>query len=75
MLFFISQDIIRAIGGLENYNDGYCNYFDIPAGITVYINFSPADNSFSYINVNWSIQPMRINNPTFKKSRFSNSSK
>ncbi|GAA4810606.1 glycosyl hydrolase [Litoribaculum gwangyangense] len=46
-LFFIGQDL-KAIGGLENYNDGYCNYFEIPAGITLYTNFSPGDESFGY---------------------------
>lgn len=47
-LFFIGQDL-RAIGGLDTYNDGYCDYFDIPAGLTVYTGFSPGTASFGYI--------------------------
>ena len=43
-LFFIGQDL-GAIGGLENYSDGYCDHFDIPAGFTVYTNFSPGAES------------------------------
>ena len=48
-IFFIGQDL-GAIGGLDSYNDGYCDYFDVPAGVTVYTNFSPGDESFGYYN-------------------------
>lgn len=48
-LFFIGQDL-GAVGGLPNYEDGYCNYFDLPAGITTYTNLSPGTESFGYIN-------------------------
>ena len=48
-LFFIGQDM-HAIGGLAEYNEGYCDHFDIPAGITLYTNFSPGTNSYGYIN-------------------------
>jgi hypothetical protein len=44
-LFFIGQDA-KAIGGLDNYSDGYCNYFDTPIGVTVYTNFAPGTSSF-----------------------------
>jgi hypothetical protein len=47
-LFFVGQDL-KATGGLDNYNDGYCDYFDVPTGITVYTNFSPGDDSFGYV--------------------------
>lgn len=47
-LFFIGQDL-RATGGLDNYSNGYCDYFDVPAGVTVYTGFSPGDESFGYI--------------------------
>lgn len=48
-LFFVGQDM-HAIGGLPNYNDGYCDHFDMPAGITLYTNFSPGTNSYGHIN-------------------------
>ncbi len=47
-LFFIGQDM-PAIGGVEGYNDGYCDYLDIPAGITGYTNFSPGAESFGHV--------------------------
>lgn len=46
-MVFIGQDL-EAVGGLENFNQGYCDYFTIPAGITVYHNLSPGDNSFGH---------------------------
>ena len=46
-LFFIGQDV-NAIGGLENYNEGYVNHFDVPAGVTAYTNFRPGDKSFGH---------------------------
>jgi hypothetical protein len=46
-LFFIGQDV-KATGGLDAYNDGYCDYFDMPTGVTVYTNFSPGSQSFGY---------------------------
>ncbi len=33
---FIGQDL-GAVGGMEQYNDGYCDHFAVPAGITVYL--------------------------------------
>ncbi|MCD8166576.1 MAG: glycoside hydrolase family 26 protein [Bacteroides sp.] len=33
---FISQDL-EAVGGLPDYNQGYCDHFATPAGITVYL--------------------------------------
>ena len=49
ILFFIGQDL-EAVGGLKKYSDGYCDYFDMPAGITFYSNLSPGDESFGYYN-------------------------
>ena len=46
-LFFIGQDM-GAIGGLNKYDQGYCNYFDMPAGFTTYTSFSPGDESYGY---------------------------
>jgi len=48
-LVFIGQDL-EAVGGLPNYSNGYCDYFDMPAGVTFYNNFSPGDESFGYYN-------------------------
>jgi len=47
-LFFIGQDM-RAIGGLDNYSEGYCDYFDVPAGITLYTGFAKGTASYGYI--------------------------
>lgn len=33
---FIGQDL-GAVGGVEGYSSGYCNSFDMPAGVTVYL--------------------------------------
>ena len=48
-LVFIGQDL-AATGGLEEYSDGYSDYFKTPAGITVYTNLSPGNQSFGYTN-------------------------
>lgn len=48
-LVFIGQDL-AATGGLDKYAKGYANYFDIPAGITVYTNISPGNESFGHYN-------------------------
>ncbi|MEO1652519.1 MAG: 1,4-beta-xylanase [Bacteroidota bacterium] len=48
-LFFIGQDL-GATGGLDKYSEGYCDFFDTPAGVTVYTNLSPGDESFGYYN-------------------------
>ena len=48
-LVFIGQDL-EAVGGLNKYNDGYCDYFEMPAGITFYSNLSPGDVSYNHTN-------------------------
>ncbi len=48
-LLFVGQNM-DAIGGLEDYSDGYCDHFEMPAGITLYTNFSPGVNSYGHIN-------------------------
>jgi hypothetical protein len=48
-LFFIGQDL-QSTGGLENYNEGYCDHFSVPSGFTVYTNFSPGGESYEFIN-------------------------
>ncbi len=47
-LFFIGQDM-RAIGGLDNYSDGYCDHFEVPVGITLYTGFAKGTASYGYI--------------------------
>ena len=47
VLFFIGQDL-EAVGGLEKYNNGYLDAFNLPVGITAYTNLSPGDYSFGY---------------------------
>ena len=48
-LVFIGQDL-EAVGGLDEYNNGYVDYFKTPAGITVYTNLSPGDESYGHYN-------------------------
>lgn len=48
-LLFIGQDM-SATGALNSHNNGYCDYFDIPAGITFYTNLSPGEVSFGFYN-------------------------
>ena len=47
VLFFIGQDL-EAVGGLENYNQGYLKTFNVPVGVTAYTNLSPGDYSFGF---------------------------
>ncbi len=47
-LLFIGQEM-EAIGGLDDYNDGYLDHFERPAGFTMYTNIAPGDSSFGYI--------------------------
>ena len=78
VLLFVGQEL-AAIGGLENYNDGYLDHFDRPAGFTMYTNFSPGDSSFGHVNKgldgvnttdNWGDGPsnmaMQLSDPDFK---------
>lgn len=48
-LVFIGQDL-GAIGGLDDYSKGYSDFFATPAGVTVYTNLSPGNESFGYYN-------------------------
>lgn len=78
--FFIGQDM-RAIGGLENYSDGYCDHFEIPVGITLYTGFAKGTASYGYIQkgndgiktiANWGAEDSciqcYIDDPDFKNS-------
>lgn len=82
-LFFIGQDM-RAIGGLENYSDGYCDHFEVPAGITLYTGFAIGTESYGYMQkgndgiksiANWGAEDScvqcYIDDPDFKHSLIS----
>jgi len=49
-LVFIGQDL-EATGGLNDYSEGYTDFFDTPAGVTVYTNLSPGGESYGYYAV------------------------
>lgn len=48
VLLFVGQEL-EAVGGLEEYNDGYLDHFDKPAGWTTYTNINPGEESFGRI--------------------------
>ena len=48
-LLFIGQEL-TAIGGLDEYSDGYFDHFKTPAGFTMYTGFSPGDTSFGHVH-------------------------
>lgn len=77
-ILFIGQDM-GAIGGLDDYNDGYFDHFDIPGGFTMYTNFRPGDESFGHTHKgldgvrttdNWGSgdcnMQMQLDDPDFK---------
>ncbi|WP_194765711.1 glycoside hydrolase family 26 protein [Tamlana sp. I1] len=45
VLLFAGQEL-EAVGGLSDYNDGYLDYFERPAGWTTYTNINPGETSF-----------------------------
>ena len=47
-LVFAGQEL-TAIGGLEEYNDGYFDHFETPAGFTMYSDLCPGDTMFGYV--------------------------
>lgn len=48
VLLFVGQEL-EAVGGLEQYNDGYLDHFNKPAGWTTYSNINPGENSFGRV--------------------------
>ena len=77
---FIGQDL-KATGGLDNYDSGYTDYFETPAGITVYTNLSPGNESYGHYNkgldglknkANWgagdSWAELYLQDPTYQNS-------
>ncbi len=49
VILFVGQEL-NAIGGLDNYDDGYMDHYPTPAGFTMYTNLSPGDTSFNHVN-------------------------
>ena len=49
VILFIGQEL-DAIGGLENYNDGYLDHFPAPGGFTMYSDITPGNEMFGFIN-------------------------
>jgi len=47
-LLFVGQEL-EAIGGLKDYNDGYLDHYNRPAGFTMYTNLNPGLESFGRI--------------------------
>lgn len=48
VILFAGQEL-EAVGGLEEYNDGYLDHFDKPGGWTTYTNINPGEESFGRI--------------------------
>ncbi|MEM7105773.1 MAG: glycosyl hydrolase [Bacteroidota bacterium] len=47
VILFVGQEL-DAVGGLEEYNDGYYDHFDTPGGFTMYTKIRPGDESFGF---------------------------
>nr|WP_298989848.1 glycosyl hydrolase [uncultured Polaribacter sp.] len=48
VLVFVGQDL-EALGGVKQYKNGYLDHFETPAGMTLYSNLSPGDQSFTLL--------------------------
>ena len=46
-ILFVGQEL-EAIGGLEEYNDGYLDHFPTPGGFTMYTMMRPGDSQFGF---------------------------
>ncbi len=49
VILFVGQEL-EAIGGLDDYNDGYLDHFDVPGGFTMYTNLTPGNEMFGQTN-------------------------
>ncbi len=49
VILFIGQEL-DAIGGLDEYNDGYLDHFPAPGGFTMYTDLTPGNEMFGQIN-------------------------
>ena len=50
-ILMVGQELV-AIGGLDDYDDGYLDHFDTPGGFVMYTNFSPGDSTFGSLKGN-----------------------
>lgn len=46
-ILFVGQEL-AAIGGLEEFNDGYLDHFERPGGFTMYTKIRPGDEEFGF---------------------------
>jgi len=46
-ILFVGQEM-EAIGGLEDYNDGYIDHFPTPGGFTMYTKIRPGDEQYGF---------------------------
>ena len=46
-ILFVGQEL-AAIGGLEDFNDGYLDHFERPGGFTMYTKIRPGDEEFGF---------------------------
>ncbi|NNE35053.1 MAG: endo-1,3-beta-xylanase [Rhodothermales bacterium] len=49
VILFVGQEL-DAIGGLEEYNDGYLDHFEAPGGFTMYTALTPGNEMFGQTN-------------------------
>ena len=49
VILFVGQEL-DAIGGLDDYNEGYLDHFQAPGGWTSYTNLAPGDTAFGHVN-------------------------
>lgn len=61
-LIFAGQSI-HSVGGLDDYNNGYCDYFETPAGVTVYMGLGAKGGSMEGLKVysNWKSGESEVN--------------
>lgn len=80
VILFVGQEL-EAIGGTDNYTDGYYDHFPAPGGFTQYTDFSPGFTSFGFVHKgldglttldNWGDGPenmsVTVADPDFKNS-------
>jgi hypothetical protein len=49
VILFVGQEL-DAIGGLDDYNDGYLDHFQAPGGFTMYTSLTPGNEMFGQVN-------------------------
>ena len=48
VILFVGQEL-ESVGGLDDYHEGYLDYFDKPGGWTTYSNINPGETSFGRV--------------------------